>query len=189
MSSCRYRLARSCPSARDRARSLPVRSIRPEITDHKRVRYKAERGVMSEGRSWPTWAGYLEPFVRRAYAALHHQITPPNVSTAPAMPVSCKYHSGLSYASTISPQPIAKANKAMIDFRASFNGCYPRGVSAIARFSGAALKTAIGRVRRYMLLRYCPPTSNNAFVICPSEHTRTASISTANTFPLLITVC
>lgn len=34
----------------------------------------------------------------------------------------------------------------------------------------------------YMLLRYCPPTSNNAFVICPSEQTRTTSTSTSNTF-------
>ena len=29
-----------------------------------------------------------------------------------------------------------------------------------------------------MRRRYCPPTSNNAFVICPSEQQRTASIST-----------
>lgn len=41
---------------------------------------------------------------------------------------------------------------------------------------------------RYMLRRYCPPTSNSALVIWPSEHTRTASISTANTLPLAITV-
>ena len=43
--------------------------------------------------------------------------------------------------------------------------------------------------RSYMLLRYCPPTSNNAPVICPSEQTRTASISTSNTFRLSITAC
>src|SRR6185503_9487513 len=48
-----------------------------------------------------------------------------------------------------------------------------------------SLVTAI--LRRYMLRRYCPPTSNSACVICPSEHTRTASISTANTFSSLIT--
>jgi hypothetical protein len=41
----------------------------------------------------------------------------------------------------------------------------------------------------YMLRRYCPPTSNSAFVICPSEHTRTASISTSNTLRLSITAC
>ena len=41
----------------------------------------------------------------------------------------------------------------------------------------------------YMLRRYCPPTSNNALVICPNEHTRTASISTSNTFLLSITAC
>ena len=41
---------------------------------------------------------------------------------------------------------------------------------------------------RYMLRRYCPPTSNSASVICPSEHTRTASISTSKTLPLAITV-
>ena len=34
----------------------------------------------------------------------------------------------------------------------------------------------------YILLRYCPPTSNNALVICPSEQHRTASTSTSNTF-------
>ena len=36
-----------------------------------------------------------------------------------------------------------------------------------------------------MLRRYCPPTSNNAFVICPSEQTRTASISTSNTLSVV----
>ena len=41
----------------------------------------------------------------------------------------------------------------------------------------------------YMLLRYCPPTSNSALVICPSEHTRTVFISSANTLPSSITVC
>ena len=35
-----------------------------------------------------------------------------------------------------------------------------------------------------MLRRYCPPTSNSALVICPSEHTRTVFISSANTLPL-----
>ena len=45
---------------------------------------------------------------------------------------------------------------------------------------------SVGRL--YMLRRYCPPTSNNAVVICPREHTRTASISTANTLPFSITV-
>ena len=47
-----------------------------------------------------------------------------------------------------------------------------------------------GRVLgRYMLRRYWPPTSNSACVICPSEQTRTASISTANTFSFSITAC
>jgi hypothetical protein len=41
----------------------------------------------------------------------------------------------------------------------------------------------------YILRRYCPPTSNSALVICPSEQTRTASISTSNTFLLSITAC
>src|SRR6266481_9147439 len=41
----------------------------------------------------------------------------------------------------------------------------------------------------YMLLRYCPPTSNNASVIWPSEQKRTAFTSSANTLPLSITVC
>ena len=39
----------------------------------------------------------------------------------------------------------------------------------------------------YMLRRYCPPTSNRAWVMCPSEHVRTASISTANTLRFSIT--
>jgi len=39
----------------------------------------------------------------------------------------------------------------------------------------------------HMLRRYCPPTSNSACVICPSEQTRTASIRTANTFSSRIT--
>lgn len=35
-----------------------------------------------------------------------------------------------------------------------------------------------------MLLRYCPPTSYSASVICPSEHTFAVSISASNVFPL-----
>ena len=38
-------------------------------------------------------------------------------------------------------------------------------------------------------LRYLPPTSNSACVICPSEHTRTASTSTSNTLPPSMAVC
>src|SRR5512147_2852873 len=41
----------------------------------------------------------------------------------------------------------------------------------------------------YMLRRYCPPTSNSAFVIWPSEHTRTVFTSSANTLPSSTTVC
>ena len=37
--------------------------------------------------------------------------------------------------------------------------------------------------RDYMLRRYWPPTSKNASVIWPSEHTRAASISSSNTLP------
>ena len=37
--------------------------------------------------------------------------------------------------------------------------------------------------RGYMLRRYWPPTSKNASVIWPSEHTRAASISSSNTLP------
>jgi hypothetical protein len=44
-------------------------------------------------------------------------------------------------------------------------------------------------VPNYMLRRYCPPTSNNASVICPSEQQRTASISTSNTLRFSITAC
>eukprot|EP01031_Cornospumella_fuschlensis_P047284 gene47284-57916_t len=40
-----------------------------------------------------------------------------------------------------------------------------------------------------MLRRYCPPTSNSALVICPSEQTRTASISTSNTLRISNTAC
>jgi hypothetical protein len=41
--------------------------------------------------------------------------------------------------------------------------------------------------RRYMLRRDSPLTSNNAFVICPSEYTRTVFIRSAKTLPLSIT--
>src|SRR5436190_2685004 len=41
----------------------------------------------------------------------------------------------------------------------------------------------------HMLRRYWPPTSNSALLICPSEQTRTASISTWKTLPLAITAC
>src|SRR5215468_5950240 len=37
----------------------------------------------------------------------------------------------------------------------------------------------------YMFLRYCPPTSYSACVICPSEQYFTVSISSANKFPLV----
>ena len=43
--------------------------------------------------------------------------------------------------------------------------------------------------RNHIFRRYCPPTSNKAVVIWPSEHTRAASISFANTFSLLIAAC
>ena len=43
--------------------------------------------------------------------------------------------------------------------------------------------------RAHILRRYCPPTSNSALVICPSEQTRTASISTSNTLRFSITAC
>src|SRR5690606_37629122 len=36
---------------------------------------------------------------------------------------------------------------------------------------------------RHMLRRYCPPTSKNASVSCPSEHTRAALISSSKTLP------
>ncbi len=39
----------------------------------------------------------------------------------------------------------------------------------------------------HMFRRYWPPTSNSVSLIWPSEHTRTASIRTANTFSFLIT--
>jgi hypothetical protein len=39
-----------------------------------------------------------------------------------------------------------------------------------------------------MVRRFCPPTSNSALVIRPSEHTRTASISASNALPSAITV-
>ena len=47
----------------------------------------------------------------------------------------------------------------------------------------------LGSPPAYMLRRYCPPTSNSAWVICPSEHTRTVFTSSANTLPLSITTC
>ena len=37
-----------------------------------------------------------------------------------------------------------------------------------------------------MLRRYCPPTSNRASLIWPSEQQRTASIRQANTFIIMI---
>ncbi len=59
----------------------------------------------------------------------------------------------------------------------------------VAVQSGQPAVAHAGRIRAcaHMLRRYCPPTSNSAFVICPSEHTRTASISTSNTLRLSIT--
>ena len=42
-----------------------------------------------------------------------------------------------------------------------------------------------GSAAAHMLRRYWPPTSNRASVICPSEQTRTASISTPKTLPFV----
>ena len=70
------------------------------------------------------------------------------------------------------PQPDRKATSARL---------------AVQRRATSA-ETFVGQAMRYMFLRYCPPTSNSASVICPSEHTRTASTSTSNTLPLAITV-
>lgn len=73
---------------------------------------------------------------------------------------------------------------------------WPRRRAARARAGRADSRPASGATsacrfggRRHMLRRYCPPTSNSAFVICPRLHTRTASISTANTLPLSMTAC
>lgn len=38
------------------------------------------------------------------------------------------------------------------------------------------------RVENYMLRRYCPPTSNNAAVICPNEQYFTVSINSSKIF-------
>src|SRR5437867_7650588 len=64
-----------------------------------------------------------------------------------------------------------------------------RGVRQLRAVGAGALESGAGRkeVLSYMLRRYWPPTSNRAWVICPSEQTRTASISTAKTFSLRIT--
>jgi hypothetical protein len=51
------------------------------------------------------------------------------------------------------------------------------------------LGAAVRSHSAYILRLSCPSTSNSAFVICPSEQTRTASISTSNTLPLSITAC
>jgi len=57
----------------------------------------------------------------------------------------------------------------------------------------AAIGKSIGRYRFFdacechMLRLYCPPTSNSASLIWPSEQTRTASIRTAKTFAFRIT--
>jgi hypothetical protein len=66
---------------------------------------------------------------------------------------------------------------ALIDFLSQFN-------SLVEDILGAFVAA-----RAYMLRRYCPPTSNSAFVICPSEQQRTASISTSNTLRFSITAC
>jgi len=58
----------------------------------------------------------------------------------------------------------------------------------VAAPRAVAISKAVG-MPRYMLRRYCPPTSNRALVICPRLQQRTASISTAKTLPLSITAC
>ena len=58
--------------------------------------------------------------------------------------------------------------------------CSERGVRASSA-PNAAFAPVAGA--RYTLRRYWPPTSKNAPVSCPSEHTRAARISSSNTFP------
>ena len=53
--------------------------------------------------------------------------------------------------------------------------------------AGVVVLSDPGLRRGYMLRRYCPPTSNSALVIWPSEQTRTVFISSAKTLPLSIT--
>src|SRR3989304_3896970 len=67
--------------------------------------------------------------------------------------------------------------------------CDFNGLRGLDRHDRLAERAAFSGHERtvYMLLLYCPPTSNSAWVICPSEQTRTASISTANTFSSRIT--
>ena len=67
------------------------------------------------------------------------------------------------------------------------NRTVPITVGENFKVRGEALCPLLAKCRPYMFLRYCPPTANNAFVICPSEQTRTASISTSNTLLLSIT--
>jgi hypothetical protein len=41
----------------------------------------------------------------------------------------------------------------------------------------------------YILRRYCPPTSNMAWVICPKEQTFTADIRASNKLPFSTATC
>ncbi len=54
--------------------------------------------------------------------------------------------------------------------------------------SGARFAVMLA-AQAYIFRRYCPPTSNSALVIWPSEQTRTASIRRANTFSLAMAAC
>jgi hypothetical protein len=55
------------------------------------------------------------------------------------------------------------------------------GVAGGRRVDGSS------KTHHYMLRRYCPPTSNKALVICPSEQQRTACIRTSKTLRFSIT--
>src|SRR3989475_777095 len=64
-----------------------------------------------------------------------------------------------------------------------------RAVRQLRAIGVGALESGACRqeVLSYMLRRYWPPTSNKAWVICPSEQTRTPALSTPKTSSLRIT--
>ena len=64
---------------------------------------------------------------------------------------------------------------------------HQKGRLSMAKKLGVGVQLSSMTAVNHIFRRYCPPTSNSALVICPSEQTRTASISISNTLALSIT--
>jgi N-acetylglucosamine-6-sulfatase len=91
--------------------------------------------------------------------------------------------------SSIRTDLAGKLNQLRTCLAASCQILASRGGRATLLWLDLGFRRMGGHPAAHIERRYWPPTSNRACVICPSEQTRTASISTSKTFLLSMTAC